>query len=68
MCRRCQTIPSVPRKPFTRDRRLTIRVTPAAYESIERAAAADRRTVAGWITALIDARLEVIERKRKPKT
>jgi len=55
-----------PKKPITRERRVTVRFTASVYEQIERVSAEDHRSVAGWIAAIVEKRLEA-ERKPKPK-
>jgi len=41
-----------------KDRRLSLRVPPDVYAQVERAAAREHRTVAGWVKALIASALE----------
>jgi uncharacterized protein (DUF1778 family) len=38
----------------TRDERLSIRVTSALKKAVERSAAKDRRTVADWVTLMLE--------------
>lgn len=48
-----------------RDKRISLRVTPEMYAQIERAAARDHRTIAGWVKALIASALDTSPGTRK---
>jgi hypothetical protein len=41
-----------------KDKRISLRVSPEMYAQIERAAAREHRTIAGWVKALIAGALE----------
>jgi hypothetical protein len=44
--------------PADDDKRISLRVSPDVYAKVERAAAREHRTVAGWVKALIASALE----------